>query len=131
MAVVCRPSEASRLKVKVVLRASRSTSPDCSAVKRCCAFSGTYFTLAASPSTAAAVARHRSTSRPRHWPAESAALKPARPVLTPHTSWPRDLLPSSVLPARAGRLQTPSKLRAKPASSAEGRVEEREVGRAG
>ncbi len=39
----------SRCKVQVVLRDSTSTSPDCSAVKRCCAVSGTYLTLLASP----------------------------------------------------------------------------------
>ena len=45
-----RPSEASRVSVQVVLRDRMSISPDCSAVKRCCAVSGTYLTLLASPS---------------------------------------------------------------------------------
>ena len=41
----CRPSEASRVSVQVVLRDRMSISPDCSAVKRCCAVSGTHLTL--------------------------------------------------------------------------------------
>ena len=40
-----RPSEVSRDEVQVVLRASTSTSPDCSAVKRSLADSGTNLTL--------------------------------------------------------------------------------------
>src|SRR5260221_7149843 len=78
-----------------------STSPDCRAVKRCCAFSGTHFTFFASPSTAAAMALQTSTSRPTQLPWLSAAEKPARPVLTPQTTWSRCLIASSVLPACA------------------------------
>src|SRR3990167_11450359 len=96
------PSEASRVSVQVVLRDRMSTSPDCRAVKRCCAFSGTHLTLLASPSIAAAMALQASTSRPDHLPWLSAAEKPARPSLTPHTSWPRALIASTVLPACAG-----------------------------
>jgi hypothetical protein len=94
-----RPSEASRVSVQVVLRESMSTSPDCSAAKRCAAFSGTHLTLLASPSTDAATALHTSTSRPAQLPWLSAAEKPGRLGLTPHTSWPRALMASRVLPA--------------------------------
>src|SRR5688500_19879972 len=79
-----------------------STSPDCSAVKRCWAVSGTYFTLLASFRIAAAIALHTSTSRPDQPPWLSACEKPARPVFTPQASWPRDFTASSVLPANAG-----------------------------
>ena len=48
------PSVALREKVMVVLRASRSTWPDCRIGQRCCTEVGVYFTLVASPSTAAA-----------------------------------------------------------------------------
>jgi hypothetical protein len=37
-------------------------------------------------------------------PLESAAEKPAKPVFTPQTIWPRALMASSVLPANAGAL---------------------------
>ncbi len=96
------PSEASRVSVQVVLRDRMSTSPDCSAVKRCCAFSGTNLTLLPSPSTAAAMALQMSTSSPVQLPWLSASEKPASPVFTPQTSWPRALMASSVLPACAG-----------------------------
>src|SRR5262245_12784408 len=78
------PSWTSRWKVTVVLRERTSISPDCSAVKRCAVVSGVYRTLRASPSTAAAIARHTSTSMPCHCPLASSAEKPAMPVLTPH-----------------------------------------------
>src|SRR5207249_11429210 len=88
--------------VKVVLRDSTSTSPDCSAAKRCCGFSGIHLTLLRSPSTAAATARHMSTSSPDQLPALSAWEKPAVPVFTPQTTCPRCLTWSRVLPACAG-----------------------------
>ena len=75
--------DASRVSVTEVLRDSTSTSPDCSAVKRCCETSGTHFTLLASPSSAAAIALPTSTSRPLHWPLLSAAEKPGTPLLMP------------------------------------------------
>src|SRR5262249_50498358 len=96
------PSEASRDIVQVVLRDRTSISPDWSAVKRCCAVSGTHFTLVGSPSRAAAIARHSSTSRPVQLPWASACANPARPVFTPHTICPRALIASRVLPACAG-----------------------------
>ena len=67
----------SRVRVPVVLRDSMSTSPDCSAVKRCWAVSGTYLTFSESPKRAAATARQTSTSRPTHLPWLSASAKPA------------------------------------------------------
>src|SRR3972149_2529278 len=82
--------------VQVVLRESTSTSPDCRAVKRCCAVNGVYLTLLASPNTAAATARQTSTSRPFHTPFESGWEKPARPVLTPHCTKPFFCTASSV-----------------------------------
>src|ERR1700730_11556881 len=79
----------------VELRTSKSISPDCSARKRCWADIGTYLALVASPSTAAATALHRSTSRPDHLPWLSGSEKPPRPPLTPQISWPRFLTVSS------------------------------------
>src|SRR5262245_21730857 len=78
-----------------------STSPDCSAVKRCWAVVGTNFTLSASPKIAAATARQVSTSSPVHLPWLSALAKPATPVLTPQMSCPRALTASRSLPACA------------------------------
>src|SRR5438270_3826006 len=103
MPVKTTPSEASRVKVHVLLRESTSISPACSEEKRCCELSGTYFTLLASLSTAAATARQKSTSSPVHLPWLSALEKPGPEVFTPHTSWPRAFTASSVLPACAGR----------------------------
>ena len=60
------PREVSRVWVMVVFLNSTSISPEDSAVKRSLAFSGVYFTLEASPRTAAATARHPSTSKPDH-----------------------------------------------------------------
>src|SRR6185295_9430583 len=96
------PSEASRVSVQVLLRERTSTSPACSEVKRCCELSGTNLTLLASFSTAAATALQKSTSSPVHLPWLSALEKPGPEVLTPHTTWPRALTASSVLPAQAG-----------------------------
>ena len=93
--------DASRVSVTEVLRDSTSTSPDCSAVKRCCETSGTHLTLPASPSSAAAIALPTSTSRPLHWPLLSAAEKPGTPLLMPMLIWSRCLMVSSVLPAWA------------------------------
>ncbi|KAG1600304.1 hypothetical protein G6F46_014029 [Rhizopus delemar] len=90
------PSAVSRCCVTVVLRVSTSTSPDCSAVKRCCEFSGTTLILSASPKTAAAMARQRSTSSPCHLPCASGAEKPAKPVVVPHATAPRWRTTSSV-----------------------------------
>ena len=78
-----------------------SISPDCSAVKRCDALSGTHLTFFASPRIDAAIALQKSTSRPAQLPWLSAAEKPGRLVLTPQTSWSRCLIVSSVLPAYA------------------------------
>src|SRR4051812_38329274 len=78
-----------------------STSPDCSAVKRCCEESGTNLTLSASPKIAAATARQTSTSRPTHLPWLSAIMKPAVPWPTPQTRLPRALIASRSLPAIA------------------------------
>src|SRR3954452_10174378 len=90
------PSEVSRDKVQVVLRDSTSTSPDCSAVNRSLADSGTYFTLVGSLKIAAAMARQTSTSSPVQLPLSSSDEKAGRPWLTPHASMPRSLTVLSV-----------------------------------
>jgi hypothetical protein len=85
----------------VVLRERMSISPDCSAVKRCEALSGTHLIFLSSPRTDAAIALQMSTSSPVQFPWLSAAAKPGRLGLTPQTSCPRCLIVSSVLPAYA------------------------------
>ena len=85
------PSEVSRDSVQVVLRDSTSISPDCSAVKRSLADSGTNLTLVGSLKMAAAIARQTSTSRPVQLPLSSGDEKPGRPWLTPQDSMPRSL----------------------------------------
>ena len=100
-----RPSDASRVSVQVVLRDRMSISPDCSAVKRCDALSGTHLIFLSSPRMAAAIALQMSTSSPVQLPWLSAAEKPGRLGLTPQTSWPRCLMVSSVLPAIAFRVK--------------------------
>ena len=91
----------SRVIVQVVLRDRISTSPELRAVKRCFAESGEYLTFSASPKTAAATARQRSTSRPVHLPLSSAFEKPGRPCETPHWTNPFALTASSVVAALA------------------------------
>src|SRR6185312_12874925 len=97
------PRPESRCSVIVELRTSMSISPDCRAVKRCCADSGTNLVLVESPSTAAATAPHISTSRPFHLPWLSGSEKPPRPVLTPQITWPRFFTTSSVDSACAAK----------------------------
>ena len=75
----------------VLLRTSTSISPDCSAVKRSLADSGTNLILVASLKMAAAIARQMSTSRPVQLPLSSGVEKPGRPWLTPQDSMPRSL----------------------------------------
>ena len=58
-------------------------------------------TLVGSPRTAAATARHRSTSKPTQLPLASGAPKPVRPVFEPQISSPRALTSSSVPAAAA------------------------------
>jgi len=85
--VSCRST--SRLKVQVVFRDSMSISAERSAVKRVLPVRFLYLSLLASPNTAAATARHTSTSKPFHTPLSSGAAKPTRPVLMPQIRWPR------------------------------------------
>src|SRR6478735_9760757 len=96
MPVKLAPSEVSRDSVQVVLRDSTSISPDCSAVKRSLADSGTNLTLVASLKTAAATARQMSTSSPVQLPLSSGDEKPGKPWLTPQDSMPRSLTVLSV-----------------------------------
>src|SRR5215217_7952282 len=96
MAVKLRPSEVSREEVQVVLRASTSTSPDCSAVKRSLAVSATNFTLLGSLKIAAASARQKSTSSPVQLPCASGRPNPPSVPLAPQLSMPRDLMVLSV-----------------------------------
>src|ERR1051325_10124106 len=99
MPVKTTPSDASRVRVQVLLRDSTSISPACSDEKRCCELSGTNLTLLESLSTAAATALQKSTSSPVQRPWLSAFEKPGPDVLTPQMSWPRAFTASSVLPA--------------------------------
>src|SRR5262245_47931352 len=78
--------------VQVVLRDSTSISPDCSAVKRSLADSGTNLILLGSLKIAAAIARQTSTSSPVQLPLSSGEEKPGRPWLTPQDSMPRSLM---------------------------------------
>src|SRR5271155_5729830 len=96
MPVKLAPSEVSRDSVQVVLRDSTSISPDCSAVKRSLAVSGTNLTLVGSSNTAAATARQMSTSSPVQLPLSSGDEKPGSPWLTPQDSIPRSLTVLSV-----------------------------------
>ena len=91
----------SRVMVSVVWRISTSISPDCSAVKRCTAVSGTKRTLDGSPNMAAATPRQRSASMPRQTPWLSGSEKPAMPTLTPQFSVPRWRTASKACPACA------------------------------
>src|SRR6266550_4834089 len=97
-----KPSEVSRSRVWVALRVMTSTSPDCSATKRCCAVVGVNLAFSASPNIATAIARQRSTSSPVHLPWLSEKEKPARPVLTAHCTKPLAFTASKVWPAETG-----------------------------
>src|SRR5205823_3140895 len=79
-----------------------STSPDCSAVKRCCAVNGTYLTLSGSPNTAAEIARQISMLKPLYFPWLSGWPKPGVPACTPQVKEPACFTLSSVGPAWAG-----------------------------
>ena len=67
-------------------------------------------TLLESPRTAAATARHTSTSKPDHFPESSGAAKPSKPVVTPHFTYPLDCT-SSKVPAIAGAEKNVTKAR--------------------
>src|SRR5690606_2790057 len=82
----------------VVLRISTSTSPPCSAGKRWSALSVVNSTASASPNTAAAIARQKSTSKPTLLPSASIEPKPGSAELTPQRSTPREITSSSRLP---------------------------------
>src|SRR6516165_7413003 len=90
------PYATSRESVQVVLRESTSISPVLSGSKRSLAESGVNLTLIASFSTAAAMARQKSTSNPFQLPLSSGFEKPGRPWLTPQMSKPRSLTALSV-----------------------------------
>src|SRR5262249_33982493 len=64
-------------------------SPVLSGSKRSLAESGGNLTLVGSPSTAAAIARQKSTSKPVQLPLSSGLEKPGSPWLTPQTREPR------------------------------------------
>ena len=67
-----------------------SISPACNAVNLSLALKGVYFTLLASPKTAAATALQTSTSIPVQFDA-SALENPGRPCETPHFTKPLTL----------------------------------------
>src|SRR5271169_3580894 len=96
MAAKSSPSEVSRDSVQVVLRDNTSISPDCKAVKRSLAVSGTNLTLVGSLKIAAAMARQKSTSKPVQLPCGSGRPKPASVPLAPQMSSPRFLIVVSV-----------------------------------
>src|SRR5580704_584084 len=96
MAGKSSPSEVSRDKVQVVLRTSTSISPDCKAVKRSFAVSGTNLTFLGSLKMAAAMARQKSTSKPVQLPCGSGKPKPASVPLPPQINSPRSLMDASV-----------------------------------
>src|SRR5690348_4399961 len=77
-----------RLLVMVVPLAKRSTSPDCRPENRCSCVYGMNCTLSGSLNNATAIARQKSTSKPRHRPASSGVAKPA-PSVIPHLTAPR------------------------------------------
>src|SRR4028119_256937 len=81
--------EVSRLAVKAVLRLSRSTSPDCTAVNLSLAFRLRNSTASGLSNRATATARHTSTSSPEYFPDCSTKLNPGKFPLTPQTSLPR------------------------------------------
>ncbi len=96
-----RPKAVSRVSVHVVLRDKMSISPDCSAVSRSFADSGVNLTCPASPNTAAATARHTSTSMPAQLPLSSGLENPGSPLCTPHLRCPLAFTASRVSPAEA------------------------------
>src|SRR5215467_1899115 len=96
MPVKLRPSEVSRCRVQVELRDSTSISPDCSAVNRSLVERGVNLTLLGSLKIAAAMARHRSTSRPVQLPRSSGLENPGSPWVTPQIRDPRCLTVLSV-----------------------------------
>ena len=81
---------------QVLLRDSRSIRRAVNASKRASAEAGTVSTFATSPSTAAATALQKSTSKPRQAPDPSFSEKPGRPPLTPQIGFPRARTSSSV-----------------------------------
>src|SRR5690606_17569226 len=91
-----KPSEVSRDRLTVVDLASRSTSPDCSAGKRCTVDSGMNSTAVGSSNSAAAMARQNLTSKPCHSPWLSGAEMPGRLPSEPQISRPRSITVDSV-----------------------------------
>src|ERR671928_1508497 len=112
------PRAVSRDMVQVVLRDSRSTSPDCSAVKRSLALRGVYLTLFGSLKIAAATARQTSTSKPVQLPFSSGLEKPGRPWLTPHCTKPLFVTALSVGPGSAFCARAGADVRARAARAA-------------
>ena len=77
-------------------------------MKRVSPVRGTNWTLSWSPSTAAAIARQKATSKPTQRPFGSGPAKPASPVLTPHFSTSFDLTASSVWAEAAPAARPPT-----------------------
>ena len=96
MAAKSSPSDVSRDNVQVVLRDNTSISPDCRAVNRSFAVSGTNLTLVGSLKIAAAMARQKSTSKPIQLPCGSGRPKPASVPFVPQINSPRLLIVASV-----------------------------------
>ena len=92
------PSAPSRVAVHVVLRTSASISPDCRAVNRSSVATSTISTAVASPSTAAAITRQKSESKPTCSPDGSRVAKPGRSSRVPQLNTPAAWTASSVDP---------------------------------
>src|SRR4051812_30420866 len=90
------PDLVSRVIVQVMLAKATSTSPDCTAGRRCAGARLTNLTLLASANTAAATARQESASIPRITPWLSGSEKLAELPMTPQFSTPRALTAASV-----------------------------------
>src|SRR3974390_556424 len=96
--------------VQVLLRDRRSMRRSVSALKRASADNGTYSTFAVSPSTAAATALQKSTSKPRQMPDPSFSEKPGSPSLTPQINLFLDRISSSVPAAASGAVKLSIKI---------------------
>src|SRR5581483_3855543 len=107
-----KSNKTSRDSVHVVLRDSRSMSPDFNGSNRSLADSGLNFTLLGSLKIAAVTARQKSTSRPVQLPLSSGLENPGSPWLTPQMREPRSFTFLSVC-AEAAPAQMPSS-KAKP-----------------
>ena len=102
------PSIPSRLAVHVVLRTRTSNSPDCRAVNLASVSTSTNSTLVLSPSTAAAIARQKSASKPSCSPASSRMLNPGKSPRTPQRTTSAAITESRMESPACTSLSTPA-----------------------